>query len=66
MRVRRDIHICTGIEKNRLRVSINKRVYHPGKASSERLDRILTKVKPNRVFIDTFGPSVLFSVYPPQ
>lgn len=72
----RVLYLSTSIATGKLLVSITRewqepKQYNPGPKSAKRINALLKDVKPTRVFIDNFGPSVHYnlskSLYiPPQ
>jgi len=63
----KDVNVATSMGSVRLAVIINERLHYPSKASAERLDRVLTSVTPDIVFITPYGPSVRYTVgRPPE
>lgn len=72
----RQIRVASSVINSQLRVTFyranSQKVYMPGSKSADRLDKFLGGITPQRVFIDSFGPSVFYNipkvvkaVYPP-
>jgi hypothetical protein len=59
------VRIATTVE-GKLSVTISEglrvKTYFPGRASAERLNKLLTDKVPCTVFIDKFGPTVFYEV----